>query len=85
MVGVVKLRKVNDLLTTLVSRCQGALTIPAVHHSLPTLPWRGIEGGVPLSLSSSQGLQGRAAAPQRTLVALDRQATGCAAGLAANH
>ena len=48
MVGVVKLRKVNDLLTTLVSQCQGALTIPAVHHSLPTLPWRGIEGGVPL-------------------------------------
>ena len=82
LVCVVDFITINHLIT-LVCWCEGNLTIPTAHISLPILPWRGIEGGVPLR--SPQRLQGRAAAPQRTLVSLYRQPTGCAAGLAANH
>ena len=73
---------INGLLT-LVRWCEGAFTIPTVHFSLPTPPWRGIEGGVPHS--TPQGFLGRAAASKRTSMALHWQPTGCAAGLAAIH
>ena len=74
--------KVFNLLT-LVGRCKGTLTVPLTHFSLPTLLWRGIQGGVPHS--TPQGLLGRAVVPMRTLVALHRLPTGGAAGLVATH
>ena len=59
--AVVKSTKIHNLITTLMGGCQGTLTVPAIHHSLPIFHWRDSEGGV--SHISSQRLLGRAPAP----------------------
>ena len=66
--SVVKITiKVNHL-RTLMCWCEETLTIPTTNFSLPTLPWRSIEGSVPHS--TPQGFLGRAVVPMGTLAAL---------------